>query len=549
MKLGVFIEENIFNIETQMYGNIFKQVQMKKGVIPTFLKLPLNPSEDQISEEIKTYGFRFNFVILSTNDVEIVKKDSGIWYYPAVSLINSQIEEHCNFFNLELGPILTNFRDYCREINKQEKIENYKILTEKDKIIFFLEKAKSTKLWAIDIETTPYPPYHKDFELISISFSHKPGISIAFPVNHPEINFSKEEIQEINDKLYEFLSDPSIHLIGHNILKFDKIGIEKYLGKRISQSYEETLRRFDDTMIMKYALNENHKGRYSLKICLQDYLEWPDWGIDTSNLKETPIKQILEYNALDTDATISLYYEFLDKIKQESIILGIDVYESYKTVLLPNACNAAILDDNGLAANTEYAEKYYKRIQRRLKRYKKYVCNNPYVKDHIRFLRNEKLKSRKRIPAKGTKMYEKMMETLSKIKFNPTGKKDTEYILFDKMGLEYPEEFGRTPTGKRKMGMDVFKHLEEKQGSRFCRALYFIHTMEADMSNYVVPVLESIKLTKSGVTHPSFNAVGTDTGRFSCRNADANSSGVGVGQNLQKIKKSKEIKALYKSRF
>lgn len=115
----------------------------------------------------------------------------------------------------------------------------------------------------------------------------------ALPLEHPESPW-RNITQKVLDRLRElFLAIPKINT--HN---------GKYDDKWMTQ-YGVPMKSTFDTMLAIHTLDENvQKG---LKPQAGARLGVEPWGIDTKDLRSTPLKQVLDYNVLDT------YYTYLIK--------------------------------------------------------------------------------------------------------------------------------------------------------------------------------------------------------------------------------------------
>ena len=131
----------------------------------------------------------------------------------------------------------------------------------------------------------------------------------ALPLFHPQSPW-----RNIWERILEFIREAFCAVprsIAHNG-KFDnrwlrQWGVDRYLTF--------------DTMLAAHLLNENRvKG---LKPLAHMELGVPNWGIDTKDLLNVPLKEVLEYNGLDTWYTYHLYRKFrrqlLDQPRLRSI--------------------------------------------------------------------------------------------------------------------------------------------------------------------------------------------------------------------------------------
>lgn len=173
-----------------------------------------------------------------------------------------------------------------------------------------LKAIRSSWACAYDIETTGAAEYVSEAAIVSIAVTVTPGPDMTeahtyeIPLYHPESWFSSVWHRVITHVVKALLACP--RRIAHNA-KFDTKWMQHF--SRI----EDLLPTFD-TIVAAAVLDENRpKG---LKPLSQMLLGAEPWGIDTRNLLDTPIEEVLEYNGLDTWHTLRLFFIFSDHLKE-----------------------------------------------------------------------------------------------------------------------------------------------------------------------------------------------------------------------------------------
>jgi DNA polymerase-1 len=158
--------------------------------------------------------------------------------------------------------------------------------------------------WAAsyDIETTGAAEYESDARVVSISVTvtDGPDMSTAHtynvPLFHPESWF-RTHWELILNKITDALRRVR-RRVAHNA-KYDTKWMQHFTG---IEAFTPTF----DTICAAALLDENRpKG---LKPLAQMLLGAEPWGIDTKDLLNTPIEEILIYNGLDTWHTLRLYF-------------------------------------------------------------------------------------------------------------------------------------------------------------------------------------------------------------------------------------------------
>lgn len=158
--------------------------------------------------------------------------------------------------------------------------------------------------WAAsyDIETTGAAEYEPDARVVSISVTITDGPDMKtahtynVPLYHPESWFSSAWKQALAAITKALRKCP--RRIAHNA-KYDTKWMQHFTGE---ESFTPTF----DTIVATALLDENRpKG---LKPMAQMLLGAEPWGINTKDLLNTPIEEILIYNGLDTWHTLRLYF-------------------------------------------------------------------------------------------------------------------------------------------------------------------------------------------------------------------------------------------------
>jgi len=121
-----------------------------------------------------------------------------------------------------------------------------------------------------------------------------------------------------------------------------------------------------DTIVATAILDENRvKG---LKPLAQQLLGADPWGIDTKNLLNTPIDEVLEYNGLDTWHDLRLYYVFRAELIRQPRIGKLFVHLMMPLVqeLIAVEQRGVYVDQQILATNTHIAKTTLTDIKSRL---------------------------------------------------------------------------------------------------------------------------------------------------------------------------------------
>jgi uracil-DNA glycosylase family 4 len=140
--------------------------------------------------------------------------------------------------------------------------------------------------------------WHKDLEIYTVAFGFSEKRAVCVPLQHPESQFAKH-IQWFFKRIRPVLEqheDFRCPLIVHNSV-VDDLAVYRLSGYMPRPNY--------DTMVIKHLLDENSlKG---LKYLGRVELGWPDWGVDTKDLKKMPLTEVGYYNGCDAAATVGVW--------------------------------------------------------------------------------------------------------------------------------------------------------------------------------------------------------------------------------------------------
>jgi DNA polymerase-1 len=226
----------------------------------------------------------------------------------------------------------------------------------KPKMLFIDTKKKFDKLKVIlaasevlsyDIETVGFDEFNPDGAIVSLAGTSRlrsgKVIVWALPLYHPESPFRRNWRQAL--KILEPLLIAIPKTVAHNG-KFDARWMRQY-GVRIGVTF--------DTMLACHLLDENLlKG---LKPQANRRFGVGDWSIDTAELLNTPIYQVLEYNALDTFYTYHIYLETREELIAQPRLLRIftKLTMPANEMLIDVERHGIWIDRQRLATNTKIA--------------------------------------------------------------------------------------------------------------------------------------------------------------------------------------------------
>jgi len=259
-----------------------------------------------------------------------------------------------------------------------------------------LRDLKQRDVVSCDLETTGLNP--KRDIILSFGFgiiegsseSQEPqGYSVIVPIE-------VAEIPEVRDEILNLLESDNIRIPFHN-LKFDLQFLIEWAGGWVD------IKGAEDTMIMHYMLDERTGTGYrtpghSLKVLgrrydipdfsfdfedfyagaaanypWQEFYHEPDWDrfYEVLGVDDDQMIQLWEYHGLDLYVTARLFEDFRDEILDESE----DLWNAYRTILLPGAKAFAEIELNGVPIDREYLEGYSIELEEQIRGLESYLQN------------------------------------------------------------------------------------------------------------------------------------------------------------------------------
>ena len=146
----------------------------------------------------------------------------------------------------------------------------------------------------VDIETTGFLEWRPDQSVISIAVTtwqkdQPPEEVWSIPLFHPESPFKKNWLKVLRMIINWLMKDNIKQLAAHNG-KFDLRWCRHFTGRELELTF--------DTLLAAHLLNENRPN--GLKPLARALLGVAPWGIEVKNLLDTPLREVLKYNGLDT---------------------------------------------------------------------------------------------------------------------------------------------------------------------------------------------------------------------------------------------------------
>lgn len=398
-----------------------------------------------------------------------------------------------------------------------------------------------TKVCAFDIETSGLSFFYDKINTIAISF--QPGFSYVIPLYHKDSVFTAEQSDKIIAYLGKHLfSNPAITKIAHNF-KFDA---KFFMHKGITfEGY------CCDTMVMHHLLDENSK--HGLKeIAPNIFPQLRNYEEEVKKYKwdSVPIDILCRYNAIDTDATLRLYYYFLNKLMFEPELYKVFRSQSCPALklLLDMEFTGSLVDRESIESSIVTVTAKIAELEEEMRRIPQVVkyensCREYATEQALKTLEDKKssMEADGKTPYK---QYQTLIEKISDIKsgaksvyagLNLSSPPQLSNLLYGKYGFAYPkitlrgEEVPTSSTNEK-----VLNELDDSSG--FIAKLLLMREYSKVLSTYLEGIRD--RLDGHNVVHPSYLQHGTVTGRLSCKEP-----------NLQNIPRGGEAGSLVKQAF
>lgn len=195
---------------------------------------------------------------------------------------------------------ITNSGDFGKLMN---------LLSREQKVCFDIETQTEKGISNLD-------PRHESSRVVSVSFSHKPGVGYVVPLTHSESPWKLEWRHVLRSLLQAAMKDEG-KLIAHNI-QYEARWVYWTTGLDISA------RAWWDTLMSAHLLDENQPK--DLKTLGFVELGVEPWGIDLNDAEGIEWGALAEYNAKDTDYDFQLHEVHKEKLKDDESVARIWQY-------------------------------------------------------------------------------------------------------------------------------------------------------------------------------------------------------------------------------
>jgi len=439
--------------------------------------------------------------------------------------------------------------------------------SEKD-LSYIKEIAEQTGRVAVDIETNAFTPFLPDSEITTLSLSVNEAESFVLPLSYRHGAYFKKwnYTPKVNPLLAityinKLLKDPNITKIFHNAA-FDIVWLETILGLEIVN--------YDDTMLMKFLMNQNEQERKALKVLLKQHTDigFYEYALkqyvgDGESYMNIPPNIMVDYNAGDTDGTLRLWNLFRPKLRDK------ELWDIHYNFMVPQLRGIMDLIKTGIALDVPHCIRMKEKNEERLI---ELFSKLRSLQEVANFERQTGLEFKPSSDKhKFAVVYGGEITTEEEVprrivNGKKQGKKEYQKVVFNSgFNLKEITVSAKTKTGKREQRKSfgkkaiqqylrsIYKDVElldpintfnldplpdNTNIMKFIKLSTEIGSIQTQLSNHIEPFINMWGNTIDKCVHTSYDITGTTTGRLSSRNP-----------NLQNLKRDGFVKEAFVSRW
>lgn len=418
-------------------------------------------------------------------------------------------------------------------IARTEATNQYKMVEDFNTLKELISYIKQSGYCSFDFETTELTDmstFDPDFYPTCLSLSFQQGSSYVIPLYHEENTFTDRLIEIIMKELEEHVfGNPDVTKVGQNI-KFDMhvlawLGVNSFRGA------------WHDVMLLHQLYDEN--ASHKLKDIVRDfYPRFANYEKDlgTKNWAKIPLKTLAKYNALDSDLTLRLYWQFTDMHLDKD---DGRIYQMFRNLTAPATKVLFFMEENGMLIDKAFLTESIRQVDGYIAEQEKAMHSHPEVRrfeefkttifrqariDELQKKHDEGLKAEYKSKQAQENQIKRTTEYLSEIQKLKTGLIDIEpyrvnfsspaqlkELFFTKEGFNFDVPKNNYKLPEESTGADNLSLIKDKTG--FIDELQIYRQLNKISGTYLTSILE--KLDSNHYIHTNFNQQVTKTGRLS----------------------------------
>lgn len=347
----------------------------------------------------------------------------------------------------------------------------------------------------------------------------------ALPLYHPESPWRRKHRAVLN-----YLT-PELNQIPKNTAHNGPYDVKWFKRYGINPNFTF------DTMLAIHLLNENvQKG---LKPQAQARLGVEPWGIDTRNLLEKPLPQILEYNVLDTWYMYHIKQQLLEELAAQPRLMRV-----FKFIMMDGVNELINSEMRGIWIDVDRLNSRTPEVEAKLTQIEKEILAKAGLSDGDKWLTPDTPKGIKSWPV------QKVLKTRGPVYAEPNfnASKFARWMLFDHLGLPILERGKNKPDGSPgdpSMAEGVMLSL--KSHHEVVPLMLERVGYQKIMSSFFGPYQELYD--EEHRIHTNFKLAGTVTGRLSSGKNDQDKisaiRGKLRGVNLQQVPRDPLVRGVF----
>lgn len=368
---------------------------------------------------------------------------------------------------------------------------NVECITDVGQISKALQWASRQSTVGLDYETNRVRPYEEGAKILTASVGNLER-SYAFPMDHPEAPYTRQQRKDVDDLWQRFLlRAPCVKTVHH--LAFEQEWSGYFYGREVlrAQPWEDTANAA--AIIDERTGRKMRDGPFSLAFLVQQYFGFNIKklsNVDRKRLEFTPLETVLFYNGMDSKYHDGLWHKLWAEIKAQELEFPYELARRrVPTVVLSQLKGVPV----NQSVSIKLQGKYKKKIDGALNT----------IMDLTAVQKFERLRGKE---------------------FNPGSPKDLLYVFKDILKCDEVTTVDKY-TKKEKLSTDdsvlteiIKKYQPSSEPSLLAKSLAAFREASGTKSKYIDPLIwgqEKCVIYPDGLVHTNFNTYFAETGRLS----------------------------------